>query len=108
MSRQLAETRDMIAPVHLNVQYFDGHEDMLSALKETNEKWRAVSKKLINLSQEAQTVVAKWQAQKDAADWMQMLREDMRKYEQLRTQLAQQGIDPDSYPLLLAQQRKSA
>ena len=105
MSRQLAETRDIIAPVHLKAQYFDGYEDMLSAVKETNEKWRAINKKLNALSQEAQTVVAKWQAQKDAAAWMQMLRADMRKYEQLRNQLAQQGIDLDSYPLLLAQQR---
>ncbi len=105
MNQLLADTRDMIAPVHLNEQYFDGYEDMLSDLKNTNEQWRAVNKELVDLSHEAQMVVDKWQAQKAAALWMQMLQEDMTKYEQLRTQLAHQGIDPDSYPLLLAQQR---
>ena len=105
MSRRLAETRDTIAPAHLNAQYFRGHADMLSAIREMNEKWRVISKRLSDLAQEAQTVVANWQAQKDEAAWMQMLEADMEKYEQLRTQFSQQGIDPDRYPFLLAQQR---
>ena len=105
MRRQLAETRDTIAPAHLNAQYFIEHADMLSALRETNVKWLAISERLSSLAQEGQTVVSSWQAQKDEAAWMQMLEADMEKFEQLRTQFALQGIDPDSYPLLLTQQR---
>ena len=105
MSRQLREMQDAVAPVHFNAQHFDGHADMLSALKETNQKWQAISDKFNYLAQEAQTVVADWQAARDAAAWMQALKADMAQYEQLHTQLEQQGIDPNRYPLLLTQQR---
>ena len=105
MSRQLREMQDEVAPVHFNAQHFDGHADMLSALKDTNQKWQAISDKFNYLAQEAQTVVADWQAARDAAAWMQALNADMAQFEQLHTQLEQQGIDPNRYPLLLTQQR---
>ena len=97
--------QDEVAPVHFNAQHFDGHADMLSALKDTNQKWQAISDKFNYLAQEAQTVVADWQAARDAAAWMQALNADMAQFEQLHTQLEQQGIDPNRYPLLLTQQR---
>ena len=106
MSRQLMEMQDEVAPVHFNAQHFDGHADMLSALKDTNQKWQAISDKFNYLAQEAQTVVADWQAARDAAAWMQALNADMAQFEQLHTQLEQQGIDPNRYPLLLRQQRR--
>ncbi len=105
MSQQIGEMRDAIAPARFTEQHFTGRPDMLSVLRARNEKWRAISDKVSDLAQEAQSVVAGWQAEKNAADWMRALKADMEQYEQLRTQLAQQDIDPNRYPFLLAQQK---
>ena len=97
--------RDAIAPVHIDAQRFDRHGDMLSAVSETNGKWRTIVNKLEDLSQEANRIVADWQAEKDASPWMQRLEADMAQFEQVRTQLERQHINPDEYPRLLTQQR---
>ena len=105
MSQQLLEMQDDVVPASLEEDNFAEHLDILSALKETNEKWQAISNKLNDLVKEAQSVVENWRKNKDQADWMQIIRTDMAQYEQLRTQLEQQGIDPKKYPLLLQQQK---
>ena len=105
MRCQLAEMQDAITPAQFNADHFDGHSDMLSALKATNQKWQALSDKLNSLVVEAQTIINDWEAERDEAAWMQTLTKDIDRYEQVRSQLTQQGIDPDKYPSLLEQQR---
>ena len=105
MSHKLTEMRDAIAPAHFNADNFDMHTGLLSALKATNQRWQVLSDKLNSLVIEAQTIVADWEAERDEAAWMQGLSKDMDQYEQIRSQLAQQDIDPDKYPSLLEQQR---
>ena len=105
MRCQLTEMRDTITPAHFSADHFDGHSDMLSALRATNQRWQALSDKLNSLVLEAQTIITDWEAERDVAAWMQTLTKDIDRYEQVRSQLAQQGIDPDKYPSLLEQQR---
>ena len=102
---QLVETREKITPSAFVKEIFSEYNDVLSATETTNEKWQSIHDQLSDLVQEANSVVAEWQTEKNTADWMQALKTDMAQYEQLRTQLEQQGIDPDRYPLLLTQQK---
>ena len=101
----LFETQENIVPSDFNKEIFSENSDILSAIETTNEKWQSIHDQLSDLVQEANSVVAEWQTEKNTADWMQALKTDMAQYEQLRTQLEQQGIDPDRYPLLLTQQK---
>ena len=105
MTHRLGKMRDDIAPVRFNERHFTTHADMLPAIRETNEKWRTINNRLRDLAREAQSVVDDWQAERDAAAWMQAHKTDMEQYEQLRTHLERQGIDPNKYPLLLTQLR---
>ena len=105
MTHRLGKMRDDIAPTRFDERHFTSHADMLSAIRETNEKWQTINNGLRDLAREAQSVVDGWQAERDAAAWMQAHKTDMEQYEQLRTHLERQGIDPDKYPLLLTQQR---
>ena len=105
MGQRLAEMRADIAPARFQEQHFTEHPDMLSVLKQTNEKWQEINNKLNALAQEAQEIIDTWKAAKDTAAWMQRLKEDWERYKQLHTQLAQQGIDPTQYPFLLQQQK---
>ena len=105
MRDQIKELRDSVAPVQFNSQYFDGYDEMLSALRTANEKWVAISDNLSELAQEAQTILSNWQFEKKHAAWLRSLEAEMDQYDQLRTQLEQQEIDPNRYPSLLTQQR---
>ena len=105
MLDQLSETQGAIAPADFNTQHFSEHTDILMDLETTNEKWQSIHDRFSELVQEASSDITEWQTQKNTADWMQALKTDMAKYEQLRSELEQQGIDPDRYPLLLAQQK---
>ena len=86
MSRRLLEMRDDIAPARFNEQHFIGHIDILSVLRETNEKWQAICHKLSDLVKEAQSVVEDWKHEKDKAAWMRVIRAGMAQYAELRTQ----------------------
>ena len=105
MERQLAKTRDAIAPADFNKQHFSEHPDILLILSTTNENWKSIRDKLSELVQEAQSVINDWSGKKNTADWMQMLEADMEQYESLSTKLKQQGIDPGRYPQLLMLQK---
>ena len=105
MNLRILRARDDIIPTDFNVQHFRGHTDILSSLEETQKKWQALQNKFSELAQEAQSVIAEWKVEKNAVGWMQALKADMAQYEQLRSDLEQQGIDPGRYPLLLAQQK---
>ena len=105
MSDQIKELRDSVAPVHLNLRFFDGYDEMLSALRTANEKWETINDNLSDLAQEVETVLSQWEVEKKSAAWMRALEADMKQYDELRSQLAQQDIDPNSYPALLTQHR---
>ncbi|MDE0313346.1 MAG: hypothetical protein OXM61_00460, partial [Candidatus Poribacteria bacterium] len=104
MRDRLLETLGDIVPADFNTQHFSEHTDILTALETTNEKWQSIHDRFSELAQEASSVITEWQTEKNTADWMQALKADMAQYEQLRSELEQQGINPDRYPLLLAQQ----
>ena len=105
MSQELLKLKDDIVPARFNEEYFSQHPDIVSALKETNEEWRTIGKTLDGLAQAAQSVITDWSRKKDEWDWMQELNTDMERYRQVHTQLEQQGIDPDKYPLLLQREK---
>lgn len=105
MSRQLAEMQNGIAPANFNEQHFSEHTDILSDLRAKNEKWQAIRDKLSELVGEAGAIIGEWHTEKDAADWMQALKADIKQYESLSAELEEQGIDPGRYPQLLMQQK---
>ena len=105
MSDRFSEVRDSIAPASFNEQHFTKHADFLEFLRGTNEKWQAIREKLSRLVQEGESVLTDWHAEKNEADWMWAVKVDIEKYKQLRSQLEQQGIDPDKYDQLLTQQK---
>ena len=106
MRDRLLETRGAIAPADFNAQHFSEHTDILSTLETTNKKWQFIHDKVSELVQEANSVIAEWQTEKNTTDWMQAIKTDMAEYEQLRSELEQQEIDPDRYPSLLTQQKE--
>ena len=77
----------------------------MSDLQKTNDKWWTIHNKLNELGQEAESILTEWQTEKDAAPWMQELKSDIERYEQSRSDLEQQDIDPNRYNLLLTQQK---
>ncbi|MYH81283.1 ABC transporter [Candidatus Poribacteria bacterium] len=105
MLDQLLKTQDAIAPADFNTQHFSEHTDILSTLGTTNENWQSIHDRLSELVQKASSIITEWQTEKNTADWMQALKTDRAQYERLRSEFEQQGIDPDRYPLLLAQQK---
>ena len=101
---RLQESSDEIAPVLFDAQEFSSHRDILQAITDINFKWKAINEALGKLTKESQDIVSNWQQKKTATEWMKALRIDVEKFEQLRAQLAQEGIDPGKYPSLLQQQ----
>ena len=101
----LLETLDNIVPSDFNKEIFSENSDILSDLTRTTDKWWTIHNKLKDLGQEAESILTEWQTEKDAAPWMQKLNSDIEQYEQSRSDLEQQGIDPNRYNLLLTQQK---
>ena len=101
----LLETLEKITPSDFNKEIFSENSDILSDLQKTNEKWWTIHNKLNELGQEAESILTEWQTEKYAAPWMQELKSDIEQYEQSRSDLEQQGIDPNRYNLLLTQQK---
>lgn len=101
MASRLQKAQEEITPKSFDEQEFSEHQDMLQALSDTNNQWIAINRDLSTLTEASQKIVSGWQQAKAEAEWMKTLNIDVQKYEQLRTQLEQQGIDPDKYPQLL-------
>ncbi len=101
----LLETLNKITPSDFNKEIFNENSDILSDLQNTNEKWWTIHNKLNELGQEAELFLTEWQTEKDAAPWMQELNSDIERYEQSRSDLEQQDIDPNRYNWLLTQQK---
>ena len=104
MAFRLREAQEEIAPMPFDEQVFSNHKDILQAITDTNDKWKTINGQLGKLIKESQSIVSVWQQTKAGAEWMKNLKVDVEQYEQLRTQLEQQGIDPEKYPQLLQQQ----
>lgn len=104
MRCQLTEIRGEIAPGNFNADPFGELSEILSALNAANQRWQALGDKLDSLVIEAQTIIADWEAEKDGSSWMQGLKQDIDQYEQTRSQLAQQDIDPNTYSSLFERQ----
>ena len=102
---RLFETQENIVPSDFNKEIFSENSDILSDLQKTDDKWWTIHNKLNELGQEAESILTEWQTEKDAAPWMQELKSDIEQYEQSRSDLEQQGIDPNRYNLLLTQQK---
>lgn len=103
MSDQIEELGNSVGPVRFSAPSLDMDDEILSALKTANRKWGEIGDKLSALAREAQKISSDWEIEKETAAWMQALEADMDQFEQLRTQLAVQNIDPDRYPSLLIQ-----
>ena len=105
MAKQLEETRAIVAPPPISENTFQHHPEMLSALKSTNQKWKELEQKLENLSLESNTIITEWNTQKDAAEWMHTLTQDLTQYQEVINSLSKQNIDPNLYPELLNKHR---
>ena len=105
MSDQLCQVTDSIAPARFNEQHFTKHADFLEFLRATNKRWQTTRERLSELAQEAEEIVINRHTEKNAANWMLALKADTERYEQLCSQLEQQDIEPDEYPLLLKRQK---
>ena len=101
----LLNIQENIVPSDYNKEIFSENSDILSDLQKTNDEWWTIHNKLNKLGQAAESILTEWQAEKNTADWMQALKTDIEQYEQLHSELEQQGINPDTYPLLLTQQK---
>ena len=101
----LLETLEKITPSDFNKEIFSENSDILSDLQKTNEKWWTIHNKLNQLGQEVELFLTEWQTEKDAALWMQKIKSDIERYEQSRSDLKQQDIDPNRYNWLLTQQK---
>ena len=101
----LLETLEKITPSDFNKEIFNENSDILSDLQKANGKWWTIHNKLNKLGQEVESILTEWQTEKDAAPWMQELKSDIKRYEQSRSDLEQQDIDPDRYNWLLTQQK---
>ena len=105
MRRRLATLQSEIAPVQFNEGHFSRHVEILSSIKTKNEKWRMISDGLSQLVAQAQEIINAWLDEKKSADWMQILKEDIKTYESLSAEFAEQGIEPDKYSWLSIQQK---
>ena len=105
MCDQLSETLEKITPSDFYQELFRENNNILLDLKRTNDKWSSIQNKLKKLRKESELIIDEWQAEKDVAPWMQDLKSDIARYEELRSELERQGIDPDKYHLLLTQQK---
>ena len=101
MKSKLLETHGIVVPKDFNDQYFINHPEISSVIEKTNQKWTVINEKLSKLVDEAQLAIDEWNAAENNEEWMRMLKLDMDKYKQLRSQLEMQDIDPNKYPLLL-------
>ncbi len=99
----LKDTAESVKPVNFNEQTFSEHNNILLDIKTNNEKWHDINKKIAKLIVDAQHGNRDWQQKKEQVQWMKELKNDVSKYEQIKTQLEQQGINPEKYPSLLQQ-----
>ena len=99
--------QDRINPVDIYEDVFPRDEEPGISIHRRNQEWLPIRNNLEGLVNEARKIIEDWEQEKQQADWLRLIQSDMSRYEQLKNQLEQQGIDPEHYPRLL-QQRESA
>ena len=92
-----------IEPAEIPEQIFADHRDIYTDLQSANQQWQAIATQLLTITQQAQYNIDKWDMRKDKAEWQVLLKADIARYQQVKADLQQQGIDPDKYPQLLRQ-----
>ena len=92
-----------IAPAEIPEQLFADHRDIYTDLQSDNQQWQTIATKLLTLAQQAQSNIDNWNEHKDKTEWQVQLNADIARYQQVKADLQQQGIDPDKYPQLLRQ-----
>ena len=95
--------KDSISPMHVADDVFSPDEEPRISINRSNQQWAVIREKLQNLVNEARQIIDDWHQEKERAEWMRLIRIDMSRYEQLKHQLEQRGIDPEQYPRLLQQ-----
>ncbi|HUT44236.1 MAG TPA: hypothetical protein VMW95_07845 [Desulfobacterales bacterium] len=106
--RELSET---IIPDNIDKSIFSNEQENDSAclqkIRDTSEKIIEISKKLNSMAKEIDLIIEKWQKIKKDATWAKSINEAITKYENLRIELADAGIeDPSEYGRLV-QKRQS-
>ena len=81
---------------------FERHPEILTHLNSTNQEWVELKDSLNSLALKATKIVKDWHKEKETADWMALLENDRNQYEQLKSSLLEQDIDPEQYPSLLS------
>ena len=99
----LQTTAQDIAPAEIPEQVFAEHRDIYTDLQSANQQWQSIATKLLTLAQQAQSNIDNWNTHKDKTEWQARLNADTARYQQVKADLQQQGIDPDKYPQLLRQ-----
>ena len=92
-----------IAPAEIPEQVFAGRRDIYADLQSANQQWQIIATQLLTLAQQAQSSIDNWKAHKDKTEWQVQLNADIARYQQVKADLQQQGIDPEKYPQLLRQ-----
>ena len=103
MLDSLQTTAQDIAPAEIPEQVFTDHRDIYTDLQSANQQWQAITAQLLTLAQQAQSNINNWNTRKDKAEWQVRLNADIARYQKVKADLQQQGIDPDKYPQLLQQ-----
>lgn len=85
----------------VNKDLFAKHPEMLATLQGKQRQWQQHIEQILNIVERQAKSLEQWRTEKQGQTWMAVLNQDLQQYEQLRTQLEQQKIDPQIYPTLL-------
>ena len=80
---------------------FAQHPEILTALQSKQDQWRQQIDQINRIVEKQTEDLEQWKVEKHSQPWMKALNRDLQRYEELRAQLEQQGIDPQVYPDLL-------
>ncbi|CAB9539867.1 PHP N-terminal domain protein [Bathymodiolus brooksi thiotrophic gill symbiont] len=100
-SEILAKTVEEIAPIDLDNEVFTPQDELTKALQIQQQKWQKMTDKVVEIKQEASATYQQWQQQKQQRQWRKDIDIDIDTYQEIKTQLEQQGIDPEKYSTLL-------
>ncbi|CAC9632721.1 hypothetical protein [uncultured Gammaproteobacteria bacterium] len=93
-SEILAKTVEEIAPIDLDNEVFTPQDELTKALQIQQQKWQKMTDKVVEIKQEASATYQQWQQQKQRRQWQKDIDIDIDTYQEIKTQLEQQGIDP--------------
>ena len=97
LQRELVE----IELTEVNEAVFAQHPEILSALLDRQEGWQQKIRQILEIVKKQLENLEHWRAEKAKQEWMKRLNQDLQQYEQLRTRLEKEKIDPKTYPVLL-------